>query len=180
MECSFLFRDEPGHDSLVNRGVKRRIPETSEKWLQCAVRYLARFDRTAAQVESFLLRKGASRGQMKETIRRLCDLRYLDDGAYAKRWVEARLTLRPMGQARLESELLAKGVPQTLVEGAVRDALQHVEEEALARQALHLRTRNGRQLLPRQAVSFLRRRGFTEETIKDLVTMSSECEGSES
>jgi regulatory protein len=180
LEHSFLSQDGIGHDSAVNRGVKRRTPESSEEWLRCAVRYLARFDRTAAQVESFLLRKGALPGQVKETIRRLLDLRYLDDGAYARRWVEARLTLRPMGRVRLEAELLAKGVPPALVEAVVRDALRNVGEEALARQALYLRTRKGRRLLLRQAATFLRRRGFTEQTIEDVVRMSNEIEGSDS
>ena len=41
--------------------MKRRIPQSGDEWFHRAVRYLARFDRTAAQVERFLTSKGASR-----------------------------------------------------------------------------------------------------------------------
>src|SRR5512147_691703 len=80
----------------------------SDQWMALAIRYLARWDRTAAQVEQFLLRKGAAPAQIQQTIGRLSDLRYLNDGAYAERWIETRLARRPMGRERLEAELLLK------------------------------------------------------------------------
>jgi regulatory protein len=58
------------------------------------VRYLAQFDRTAAQVERFLTRKGASSAQAKQILSRLSTLRYLDDRAYAARWIETTLARR--------------------------------------------------------------------------------------
>ncbi|MCS6294228.1 MAG: RecX family transcriptional regulator, partial [Nitrospira sp.] len=91
-------------------GAKKRTPPSSpEEWMHLAVRYLARWDRTVIQVEQFLLSKGASAPQAKQTISRLSDLRYLDDRAYAGRWVESRLARQPMGRERLLAELQAKG-----------------------------------------------------------------------
>ncbi|HLZ35870.1 MAG TPA: regulatory protein RecX [Nitrospira sp.] len=144
------------------------------------MRYLARFDRTAAQVERFLTSKGASPTQAGQTIRRLSALRYLDDHAYATRWVEARLARQPMGRERLKIELLAKGVAEALADGVIRDALQEVDEETWARQALRIQRRKGRRLLPRQAASLLRQRGFGEETIERIIGGGSEPEGHDS
>lgn len=144
-----------------------------------AVRYLARWDRTAAQVERFLLGKGASPAQTKETIARLSDLRYLNDGAYAERWIETRLARRPMGRERLEAELLLKGVPEAVVGRAIREALRNLDEEALARRALDGIGRTGKQLTQAQSVRFLRQRGFEEETIDRMIadrTRHEECD----
>ncbi|WP_455244355.1 regulatory protein RecX [Petrachloros mirabilis] len=161
----------------LGSGVKRRIPESSEEWFQCAVRYLARFDRTAAQVERFLRNKGASPPQAKQVIRRLSDLRYLDDQGYAKRWVEGYLARRPMGRERLKFELCAKGLPEVLVSCVIQEAFDAVDEESLARRVLQERSRNRRRLLPRQAETLLRQRGFGEETIERIISGLTQSKG---
>ena len=149
--------------------VKRRVPQSPDEWVQRAVRYLARFDRTAAQVERFLRGKGASPAQARQTIRRLSDLRYLDDRAYAARWIQGLLARSPMGRERLKAELLARGLSEDLVDGAISEALQEVDEETLGRQALRLKRRKSGRLPPRQAVTLLRQRGFEEETIERIM-----------
>ena len=141
----------------------------SDQWMSLAVRYLARWDRTAAQVERFLLGKGASPAQIKETIARLFDLGYLNDGAYAERWIETCLARRPMGRERLEAELLFKGVPEAVAGLAIRAALRDLDEDTLARRALAVLQRTGRQLTPAQSVRLLRQRGFDEETIDRML-----------
>ena len=134
-----------------------------------AVRYLARRDRTSAQVERFLVRKGAAPADVREIVTRLSRLRYLDDRAYAERWIEARLARRPMGRARLEAELLAHGVADTLAGQAMREALRNLDEETLARRALSMTRRDGRRVTPEQAMRLLRQRGFLEETVERIV-----------
>lgn len=158
----------------MGRVVKRRAPQFPDEWVQCAVRYLARFDRTAAQVERFLRGKGASPAQAKQAIRRLSDLRYLDDRAYAARWIQGLLARAPMGRERLKAELLARGLSEGLVDAAIREALQDVDEATLARLALRLKRRKGGRLLARQAVGLLRRRGFEEDTIESIMGDRSE------
>jgi len=137
--------------------------------MHLAVRYLARWDRTVAQVEQFLLSKGASTAQAKQTIGRLSDLRYLDDRAYAGRWVESRMARQPMGRERLSAELQAKGIGEAVAEGAVREALREIDEETLARRALKAWQRKGRRVSVLQAVRLLRQWGFEEETIERTI-----------
>jgi regulatory protein len=134
-----------------------------------AVRYLARRDRTSAQVERFLLHKGAAPADVREIVTRLSRLRYLNDRAYAERWIETRLARRPMGRARLEAELLAQGVADTLAGQAMREALRSLDEETLARRALSMARRDGRRVTPEQAMRLLRQRGFLEETVERIV-----------
>lgn len=148
---------------------KRLSPSSPEEWMHLAVRYLARWDRTVAQVEQFLLSKGASASQAKQTISRLSDLRYLDDRAYAGRWIESRLVRQPMGRERLLAELQAKGIQETVAERAVREALREVDDDTLAKRALKSWQRKGRRVTVLQAVRLLRQWGFEEETIERTI-----------
>jgi len=159
---------------------KRPAPSSPEAWMHLAVRYLARWDRTVAQVEQFLLSKGAAATQAKQTISRLSDLRYLDDRAYAGRWVESRLARQPMGRARLLAELQAKGIGEIVAEGAVQEALREIDEETLARRALKTWQRKGRRVSVLQAVRLLHQWGFEEETIERTIRRCFGHEGLES
>jgi regulatory protein len=149
--------------------VKRRIPLSGDEWFHRAVRYLARFDRTAAQVERFLSSKGASPAQVKQVITRLSAHKYLDDRAYAARWVESMLARRPMGRERLKSELIARGLGESLAEIAVVEGLRGVDEESLARRALRLKSRDQGRMPRQRSASLLRQRGFAEETIERII-----------
>jgi len=154
--------------------VKRRIPQSADEWFHRAVSYLARFDRTAAQVERFLAGKGASPRHVSQVISRLSALRYLDDRAYGLRWVESALTRRPMGRIRLKNELMSRGLAEPLADVAILEGLQGIDEDTLARRALTLKSadRGSRH----RTLSFLRQRGFGEDTIERII---SDCFGEE-
>ena len=137
--------------------------------MQLAIRFLARRDRTVAHVEQFLRSKGALPVQIRHTIHRLSALHYLNDHAYAQRWVERRLVSRPMGQVRIKAELQAKGIAETVADRVTADAFREVGEERMARRALNARQRHSSRLTPSQSVRFLRQRGFDEETIDRIV-----------
>ena len=156
---------------------RRNGPSSPEEWLHLAVRYLARWDRAAAQVDRFLTQKGASPAQVRQAIARLSDLGYLDDSRYAQRWIERRLARKPLGRDRLKAELEASGVADALADRAIREAFRGVDEEELARRALAGRQRKGRRLTPVQVARLLRQWGFAEETIDRMIRDPSGHEG---
>ncbi len=151
----------------------------SDPWLQIAVRYLARVDRSSAQVEEFLQRKGASPAQAKQTVDRLSQLRYLNDRAYGERWAEARLARQPVSRERLKAELTQKGLDERLVEDIVGRALGTADQEAWARRALDRKERRNRKLSSLQAVRLLRQWGFEEDTIARIIEARRSVEGME-
>jgi regulatory protein len=156
--------------------VKRRTPQSADDWFQGAIRYLSRVDRTAAQVERFLASKGASSAHVKQVVSRLSALRYLDDRAYAVRWLESTLVRRPMARDRLRNELRAKGLAESLVDDTILEGLREMDDDALARRALALKARNARRLSLQRMALLLRQRGFGEETIERII---SDCSGKE-
>lgn len=151
-----------------------------DRWVRLAVRYLAICDRTVAQVRNYVLRNGAPPDQIERVIARLSDLGYLDDRAYAERWITRRIADRPMGRERLRCELEAKGVEDAIAESTIRQAFQTANEDLLARSALDSAQRRGRCVTPRQVASFLRRRGFDDDTIGRMMEYCIGSEGSAS
>lgn len=151
------------------RQVTGKSAPSPDQWLQLAVRALARSDRTTAQIERLLAAKGASPSQIRATVRRLASLRYLDDVAFAARWVERRLARMPMGRARLQEELLATGCPEQIVQATLRATYRKVSEQDLALQVVRMAERaTSVQTLGRLA-KLLNQRGFDEDTIETVM-----------
>ncbi|MGC4098581.1 MAG: regulatory protein RecX [Nitrospira sp.] len=151
-------------------------PSAVDGWMQLATRFLARRDRTVAQVERFLRSKGALPLQITQTIHRLSDLRYLDDQAYAHRWVERKLRVRPVGPDRMKAELQAQGIAEPVVNQVIAAMFREVDEERLARRVLQAKQRHGDRLTLAQSVRFLRQRGFHEETIDRIVMVAGDSD----
>jgi regulatory protein len=156
----------------------RATLSSPEDVFRLAVRFLAYRDRTTAQVDQFLASHGVSPLWAKQTIRRLSELRYLDDAAYARRYAEKRLVSRPVGLERLTEELQAKGIADRLADQVAAEVFRSIDEETLAQQAVTNAQRHGRRLTPIQIGRLLHQRGFTEETIDHIMVrldMNKEC-----
>ncbi len=140
-----------------------------DRWLQLAVRALARSDRTTAQIERLLAAKGASPSQVRAAIRRLTSLRYLDDVAFAARWAGRRLARMPMGRARLQVELLATGCPEHIVRATLRATYRKVNERDLAMHVVMKAGRTTSAQTPGRIARLLSQRGFDEDTIETVM-----------
>jgi len=84
----------------------------------------------------------------------------VDDQAFAQRWARDRMARKPMGRFRLEAELQAQGVDDTIIFNTVEDIYAETDERTVALQLL-----NARAVTP----AFLRRRGFSEDTIESVL-----------
>jgi regulatory protein len=157
---------------VARRADVRQRATTRPDYFDLAVRYLARTDRTTAQVERYVQEKGASRTQGRAIILDLQRKGYLNDQAYAMRWAETRLSRRPMGRERLKAELLQRGFEEQVTERALRKAYQSISEQELACQALEPRVGRTR---PLQWVRLLRQRGFDDDTIQQVTQIELEA-----
>ncbi len=161
----------------------RTASSSPDDVFRLAVRFLTYRDRTSAQVGQFLASHGVSPSRAKQAIRRLTELRYLDDAAFARRYAEKRMASRPVGQERLREELQAKGIADRLADRVVTDVFRALDEEALAQRVVYNAQRHGRRLTPIQIGRLLHQRGFTEETIDHIMVrlgINKECAHEES
>ncbi len=153
----------------MSKRVTNKAAPSSDQWLHIAVRALARSDRTTAQIERLLVAKGASPAQIRVAVRQLTSLKYLNDEAFASRWVERRLSRMPMGRARLQGELLATGCSEYIVHTTLRAAYCKVSEQDLAAQVLTRVSWTASAKTPGRVARLLSQRGFDEETIETVM-----------
>lgn len=133
-----------------------------------ALTYLARKDRTEAEVRGFLARRGASAAAIDAVLGRLARGGYVNDEAFALRWVRDRVTRRPAGRLKLEQELLTKGLRHETARRAVDRVLENQSERDLAERVLAQRFAEGKPRSPGRVIAALRRHGFEPEVIEAL------------
>lgn len=152
------------------RGLPHKaILSSAEAAERAALRYLARRDRTQAQLREYLLRMGLSQIGVRHLVARLVRQGYLNDEAYANRWAETRLARRPMGRDRLEAELLAQGLDARLVARTLALVYKDRSERDLAQALLARYAKAGQEGNPRRLDALLKRHGFSEDLIQDIL-----------
>jgi SOS response regulatory protein OraA/RecX len=143
-------------------------PDTERRLHGSVLRYLAGRDRTEAQIEGFLMRRGASLRLTRRLLRRLKTQGYVNDAALAYRWAQARLARRPMGRAGLAAELTAKTFTSRTIEQTLdrlygeRGERERATDLLAGSSATSLRDRA-------RSARLLRQRGFDEALIEALI-----------
>jgi regulatory protein len=118
------------HDSSTGTEARRVDPETRlQHALDLAYRYLARRDRTVAELRAQLEHKRVEPDTIDATVAELTELGYLDDARYAQRFAEDRRTLDSWGPDRIERKLQALGLDRDVIAGALaaRDAADELD-----------------------------------------------------
>lgn len=148
--------------------------------MEIAAGFLGTRPRTRWELERRLRRAGTPDEVVDAACRRLAELGYLDDAAFARWWAEQRDRHSPRGRRMIEAELRQRGVPREVIESsrsehaeperAPEDAGLPGTEPERAATALdkHLRGRplpTDRKALQRIGM-YLMRRGFDPETVR--------------
>ena len=139
-----------------------------QRYYDLAVRALARSDKTRSQIERYLISRGAPLGSVATVLQRLEGRGYLNDTAYACRWAERRLAMKPMGRRRMTSELLQHGFTDRVAVVTIGLVYADVTETELAARALAQR---GSRKTQAQKGRFLHGRGFTGSTIARVLNL---------
>ena len=104
---------------------------------------------------------------------RLENVGLIDDGRFARQWIDERLRSRPVGLALLRRELRQKGIAAEVIESALEESASGEEETDRAYEALRRQTyryaRLDRDAAHRRMVAFLGRRGFGQDVIYHVV-----------
>jgi regulatory protein len=97
---------------------------------QKAYRYLSLRAHSAKEIEKKLWQKGFSAAVIKEALEKLCELKYLDDAAFAFQWARHLAVNKLWGNRKIIASLQEKGVSAELIEAAIVAARSEIPEEA--------------------------------------------------
>ena len=120
----------------------KRRHYSEEEMYEYAVGALARRMRTVAELKRLMrARVEEPESEYAETlvelvIRRLKDQGYLNDSHYAAAYISMRRDNQKLGRRRVITELKTRGVHASLIEKAIEDAYEGVNEEKQARDYL--------------------------------------------
>ena len=89
--------------------------------MDAAARFLEARPRSVAETRRRLTDAGYPPPLVEEVLGRLAELGYLDDGAFARAWVESRDRAHPRGEAALRRELALKGIDRDVVDAVLEE-----------------------------------------------------------
>ena len=134
-----------------------------------AVRFLGARARSRMEIHQYLTRKGFQRSIIQSVTDRLTQEGYLGDLSFSREWVASRSRQKPKGAFALAWELRQKGISETDIEKATVD----LDEPAAAWTAATAKLKLWRPLekaeFQRKMMMFLKRRGFSNEIIRETV-----------
>ena len=141
-----------------------------------AVSRLARRDRSEHEIRTGLLRDGFPEPIIEATLERLRRERALDDSGYAARFARSRMRFNGLGRNRIRQDLRVRGIPRTVAEAGLQEALADVSEgdaiETLSRRYWKAHVADEPRKRLRKLWAFLLRRGFpfpaVQESLKRL------------
>jgi regulatory protein len=117
--------DSPGtrhpREGPAARRERRAAIEDVATVLEAAARFLEARPRSIAEVRRRLSGAGYRPDLVDQAVHRMVELGYLDDGAFARAWVESRDRARPRGEHALRRELGLKGVDQAIIGAALEE-----------------------------------------------------------
>ena len=151
--------------------------------LAAALRFLEARPRSTAEVRRRLVTRGYRPDLVEGCLERLLDIGILDDGAFARTWVESRDRARPRGERALRAELRGKGIDRHVVDDVleVRDSEQPDADAAAARRVLERHAGAlARVADPRarrqRAYALLARSGFDSDTAVEAISRFGEAD----
>lgn len=145
------------------------MTDPAQEAVALALGALRRRERSRAELDEWLVRRGVERADADEAVARLEAAGELDDANFARRYAEDKRELSGWGPERIREALLGRGVPVEAVEAALdTDSF----DEQLDR-AGELLDRKGGDLdsdvARGRALGFLTRRGYEYEIAYEAV-----------
>jgi regulatory protein len=119
-------------------GVDQRRPGRSQRALELAYRYLGRRERTVCELRRYLLGRDIDEASVSAAITELVEQGAIDDGRFARLFVEDKRELERWGSERIKRALLVRGIDPELIDAALGRAEANAGEESELDRALAL------------------------------------------
>lgn len=139
-----------------------------------AVSYLERCEQCRAGLQKKLTQKKYEKEAVNAALDYLESRDFLNDGRFARAWLNSHRIAKPQGRARLCAELASRGIARDVSENALREFFEESGEEELCMRALKKRVREKKS--GEKLVAALRRDGFSHKMIRTaMAEFEEEC-----
>ena len=140
--------------------------------LQYALKLISRKRYTEYELSKKLIAKKIGKdADHKRVIKRLKELKYIDDTSFARDYISTRILVSPRGKDLIKIELLKKGINEKIISSELEKA--NIDEEKLAKLVMQKRISRFQGLEKRKKkekiMRFLLSRGFKFDTIYKVI-----------
>ena len=172
------------------RRARRAAVTEPDAVMEAAAAFLAVRSRSVDETRKRLVHLGYPAALVEQVVERLVEIGYLDDGAFARAWVESRDRARPRGAVALRRELQRKGVPDEVIAGVLErrtatavdsggeqapaDADRAAAFRLLERRASTLRRETDPRRRRQKAYALLARNGFAPDVCHEAASTVAE------
>jgi regulatory protein len=168
-ELAVTNRLEVGRHLSVEQIEGLKEANLLQSCFDAALHFLSYRPRSENEVRRRLRRRGFDSDIVEEVILKLKERRLIDDLAFSEYWRNNRLSFSPRSRRLIKLELMKKGVTAETANEAVKDLDdENCIYEAGLRKARRL-SGSDYDAFRRRLYDYLRRRGFSYETIKYAV-----------
>jgi regulatory protein len=140
---------------------------------ESALRLLTYRERSRKELRDKLAEKEYSPEAVAATIEKLERLELIDDEKFARLWVNSRVNFKPRAAWLIGRELREKGIDPEISGRVLDEIIPPERERAAARELAERRVRHYRgeptETARRKLFSYLARRGFSSETIRECL-----------
>ena len=118
--------------------------------------------RSEHELRDYLKRKKQPPALIEKILNKLSKLGYVDDEAFAKRWVEHRRSIKATSSLKLRAELKQKGVPAEYIDAALSEQ-KEADDEAIKQL---IEKKRSKYADTQKLMAYLARQGFRYDDIK--------------
>lgn len=164
INAAIRIGQELNHDELES------LKQTAvlDKAYDRALNLIARRRRSEWELRDYLKRKDYDEAVTTEILNRLSINGYIDDGAFARAWIESRRLLKSSSKRRLAQELRQKRISDEIIQAALaEDETDELDvlRELVAKKRLQTRYRDDLKLM-----QYLSRQGYSYGDIKAVLS----------
>jgi regulatory protein len=148
--------------------------EVKKESKDAALKFLSYRMRSEKEVRDKLKKKEFANDLIDEVIKDLKRINLIDDSNFASAFVRDKISNKPQGKILLKQELWKKGIKDETIEKVLKEYFEDEEEELnLAKNLLEKRKKRyenlDKNIAKRRMMSFLLRRGFSYEIVKQAL-----------
>ena len=148
---------------------KRDSEENRSRAFNYSLKYLSYRARSVKEVYDYLLRKNFIEDTINSVLKKLIDLKFLNDEEFARQWIESRQKHKGRSKFILKNELRLKGLSNDVIKPLLKEAQDDLET---ARILFYKKKKVLGKLPPeefrKKMGGFLQRKGFSFDVINKL------------